>query len=314
MQLWLSEKIYKCPDITVYGLAAYCSIKTLLPNEEIKQIYVNGDILSYQLMKTMNVQRRFVESIKTGLTELIDQNFVKVIETKGQNSIIDCSNLFITEQKEYFTIISYDELLKIFQLEKNNFSILKYFVLLIGTVSSSIDVWIDAYQHKTRVVGNLTIDYLSQLFGISERTIIRYNKILEDIGILYVYRSNDFLIDKDTGEISRLTNIYGRPEDKIYIDTYAVNQKKYKESYRYVENNTKKANAKRRLAQMYNQICKGKDSNYSKKDIKQVYQYVAQENHKYEVLYKKNNDKSCSEKIRDLQVFEKYDFITKEEN
>lgn len=266
-------------------------------------------------MKTMNVQRRFVESIKTGLTELIDQNFVTVIEAKGQNLVIDCSNLFITEDNEYFTIITYDELQKIFKLNiKNNFALLKYFISLIGTISSSIDVWIDAYQHKCRVVGNLTMDYLSQLFGISERTIIRYNKILEDAGLLYIYRSNDFLINNDTGKLSRLTNIYGRPENKIYIDTYAIKQQKYKESYRYIENNITKANNKRRLAQMYNQICKNKDSKYSEEDIKRVYAYVIQENHKYKATYQKNNDESCLEKIRDIQVFDKYGFITKEEN
>lgn len=158
------------------------------------------------------------------------------------------------------------------------------------------------------------MDYLSQLFGISERTIIRYNKILEDTGLLYIYRSNDFLISKDSGEILRLTNIYGRPEDKIYIDAYAVNQQKYKDSYRYVENNISKANTKRRLAQMYNQICKNNDSKYSEEDIKQIYAYVMQENHKYEATYKKNNDESYLEKIRDIRVFDKYGFITKEEN
>ena len=108
-----------------------------------------------------------------------------------------------------------------------------------------------------------------------------------------------------------MTNVYGRPEDKIYIDAFAINQQKYKNSYRYVENNIKKANDKRRFAQIYNQIYKNNDSKYSQEEIQQVYEYVLQENHKYEALYKKNNDETYLEKIRDVQIFNKYDFLIK---
>lgn len=313
MQLWLSENIYKSDKVSIYGLAAYCAIKTLLPNEEIKDICVTNELLAYQLTKSLNCSRGFYSNLQTGYIELLSNGFIKQVLSKGKYSIIDCSDLFITEDNEYFTIITYNELLKIFeQKNTNTFLLLKYFIYLIGTISSTIDVYIDAVQHKCRVVGNLTIEYISKLSGISERSIIEYNKILEELGLIYIYRQNDYLINKDNGEIKRFSNVYGRLEDKDYIDTYAINQQKYKESYRYVENNIKKANKKRRLAQMYNQICKNNDSKYSEDDIKQVYMYVMQENHKYEATYKKNNDESCLEKIRDICVFNKYGFTTKE--
>ena len=152
---------------------------------------------------------------------------------------------------------------------------------------------------------------ISQISRITQKSIVEYNKILENIGLIYIYRQNDFIINKDTGEITRLTNVYGRPEDKIYIDTFAINQQKYKDSYRYVENNIKKANDKRQFAQIYNQIYKNNDSKYSQEKIQQVYEYVLQENHKYEALYKKNNDETYLEKIRDVQIFNKYNFLIK---
>lgn len=130
--------------------------------------------------------------------------------------------------------------------------------------------------------------------------------------MLYIFRQNDFLINKESGEIKRLPNVYGRFEDKIYIDTYALSQQKHKESYRYVENNIKKANNKRRLAQMYNQLCKDNDSKYSQEDIQEIYSYVLQENFKYQKTYEKNNDESCLEKIRDITVFKKYDYLKEE--
>ena len=314
-QLWLSEKIYKSDKISIYGLAAYCAIKTLLPNEEIKEICITNELLAYQLTKSLTCSRDFYSNLQTGYTELLSNGFIKQIDSKGKYNIIDCSDLFITEDNEYFTIITYEELLTIFkQKTTNTLLLLKYFVYLIGTISSTIDVYIDAVQHKCRVVGNLTIEYISKLSGISDRSIIEYNKILEEIGLLYIYRQNDFLINKNNGEIKRLPNVYGRLCDKDYIDAFGINQQKYKKSYRYVENNIEKANIKRRLAQMYNQICKNNDSKYSEEEIQQVYMYVLQENHKYEATYKKNNDESCLEKIRDIRVFDKYGFISKAES
>lgn len=261
------------------------------------------------------MSRRFISGIRTGYDELLDLGIINKIDSNGKYDVLDCNNLFITEEKEYFTIITYEELLKIFQQKNTNtLLLLKYFIFLMGTISSTIDVYIDAIQHKCRVVGNLTIDYISKLSGISYRSIIEYNKILEDIGLLYIYRYDDFLINKDNGEIKRMANVYGRPEDKEYIDAFAVNRQKYKGSYRYIENNIEKANTKRRLAQMYIQIRKNNDSKYSMEDIQQVYKYVLKENHKYEATYKKNNDESCLEKIRDVNIFDKYGFIVKEEN
>lgn len=314
MQLWLSEKIYKSDKITVYGLAAYCAIKTLLYNDEQKEICTNADILSYQLIKNTQPPRRFLERIKTGYEELLEQGIINKVGINSKYDVLDCTNLFITEDTDYFTIVTYDEILRIFQVDNvNNLILLKYFIFLIGTISSTIDVYLDPIQHKCRVVGNLTIDYISKLAGIGTTSIIEYNKILEKENLLYVYRQRDFIINEDNGEITTLPNVYGRPVDKVYINAYAVNQKKYKNSYKYVENNIKGANERRRLAQMYNQLRKGNDSKYSPETIQQIYGYVLQENQKYQNVYEKTQDKQCLNKIRDVRVFEKYGYLNKEE-
>lgn len=309
MQLWLSEKIYKSDKITVYGLAAYCAIKTLLHNDEQKEICTNADILSYQLIKNIQPPRRFLERIKTGYEELLEQGIINKVGTNSKYDVLDCSNLFITEGTDYFTIITYEEVLRIFQIKNvNNLILLKYFIFLIGTISSTIDVYLDPIQHKCRVVGNLTIDYISQLSGIGTTSIIEYNKILEKENLIYVYRQYDFIINEENGEITTLPNVYGRSADKVYIDTYATNQKKYKNSYKYVENNVKGVNERRRLAQMYNQLRKGNDSKYSPETIQQIYNYVLQENQKYQKVYEKTQDKLYLNKIRDIGVFEKYGY------
>lgn len=125
---------------------------------------------------------------------------------------------------------------------------------------------------------------------------------------MYIYRQKDFLVDEDSGEIITLPNVYGRPINKLYIDSFAQNQRKYRESYRWVNNNIKNTNTKRRLAQMFIQLSKGNGENYSRDDIFQIYKYVISENKKYENLSKKNNDESYLEKIRDISVFDQYEF------
>lgn len=298
----------------MYGLAAYCAIKSLLFTEEHKEICITTELLSYQLSKSLHTKRRFLENIETGYGELIDQLFIKEIDVKSKYRVIDCSKLFINGDNDYFTIVTYEEILKIFHIKSvNSFVLLRYFVFLIGTISSSIDVWLDAFQHKCRVVGNLTIPYLSQISGISEKSINEYNKILENAGLIYINRPNDIIINESSGEIKRMTNIYGRPADKLYIDAFAANQKKYEKSYRYVENNLNKANSKRRLAQIYIQLQRGNDQKYTIAEIKSVFAYVLAENKKYEALYEKNHDHRCLDKIRDTDVFKKYDFYEEEE-
>lgn len=250
--------------------------------------------------------------IKCGINELVDNQIVEKIDIIQKHYILDCSNLCKNNLKEQFTIITFNEVQKIFKVENvNNFLLLKYFISLIWTISSKITVYLENGESKNRVVGNYTIDYLSELSGITDRTIIEYNKILEEIGLIYIYRQNDFVIDKENN-IKRLNNIYGRASDIAYIIAFANNQQKHYESYRYVENNNKKANTKRRLAQMYQQILKGKDKKYSNAEIISVYEYVVSENEKYERMYEKNQYEDYLDKIRDTDVFKKYDFIPKE--
>ena len=196
-------------------------------------------------------------------------------------------------------------------MNHNNFLLLRYFVSLISTISSKITVYLDNGEYKNRVVGNFTIDYLSELSGITDRTIIEYNKILEEIGLIYIYRQEDFVLDKENN-IKRLNNIYGRASDIEYITTFAKNQQKHYESYRYLENNNKKANTKRRLAQMYQQLLKGRGEKYTENEILEIYNYVIEENQKYERMYEKNKCEDYLDKIRDTDIFDKYEFLNRE--
>ena len=250
--------------------------------------------------------------IKCGINELVDNHIIKKVDEQQKHYILDCSNLWTNTSKEFFTIITFGEVQKIFNVENvNNFLLLRYFVSLISTISSKITVYLENGEYKNRVVGNFTIDYLSELSGITDRTIIEYNKILEEIGLIYIYRQEDFVLDKENN-IKRLNNIYGRTSDIEYITTFAKNQQKHYESYYYLENNNKKANNKRRLAQMYQQLLRGGGKDYTEKDINAIYNYVIEENQKYERMYEKNKCEEYLDKIRNTDIFDKFSFLNRE--
>ena len=295
-----------------YSIAVYCVLHALSIPAHMPVQCVTQQQLEFYLTGQVSKRRRISDYIRCGLQELIDNGIIEKENEIQKHYILDCSKLWINVKKDKFTTITFNEVKKIFQIDNtNNFLLLRYFVLLIGTISSKITVFLPNGESKNRVVGNVTIDYLSKLSGISERTIIEYNKVLEEAGLLYIYRHEDFIVD-DSNNIKRMSNIYGRLTDSTYIDKFAVDQKKHRETYRYLKNNNETANNKRMLAQKYQQLLKGKGENYSKSEILSIYHYVLSENKKYEKLYEKNNYDEYLEKIRSVDVFEKYDFIEME--
>lgn len=300
-----------------FAIAVFCSLQSIVIPSHISKHCLTLQQITYHLTENiehLKPRNRMIDYMKCGLNELLENNIVNKIDEIQKHYILDCSNLWINTKSENYIILTFSEVRKIFKVENiNNFLLLRYFVFLIGTISSKITVYLECGEYKNRVVGNFSIDYLSEISGISERTIIEYNKILEDNELIYIYRQKDFVID-DNNSIKQLTNVYGRFSDMAYINAFAINQKKYQESYRYVKNNNLKVNNNRRLAQMYQQLMKGGGKNYSDSEIKEIYSYVMIENKKYERMFDKSNDETYLDKIRDTSIFDKYNFINNEDN
>lgn len=295
-----------------FAIATFCSLQSLVVPIQSKSYCTNVNQLLYRIVNDIDCfkNRRKLDYIKCGLNELIENKVINSIyEIKG-NYILDCSNLWIDTNNSNYTIITFNEVIKIFEIENvNNFSLLRYFIFFIGTISNKITVYLENGEYKNHVIGNFTIEYLSQLSGISKRTIIEYNKILEDNKLIYINRQNDFIINEENN-IKQLPNVYGRFKDIQYINTFANNQKKFKESYKYVKNNIEKINNKRRLAQKYQQLLKGGGKNYSKEEIQEIYYYVINENKKYYNTYDKTKNENILDKIRDVQIFKQFDIKT----
>ena len=60
---------------------------------------------------------------------------------------------------------------------------------------------------------------------------------------------------------------------------------------------------------MYQQLLRGGGKDYTEKDITEIYNYVIEENQKYERMYEKNKCEDYLDKIRNIDIFDKYEFI-----
>ena len=271
-----------------YAIATYCVLQALsTPTQLPMQCTTYHQIIYYLTGEKAQQRNRITDYIKCGINELIENCIIMKCDEFQKHLILDCSNLWINTDKEKFTVITFGDVQKIFKVENiNNFLLLRYYIILMGTISSKITVYLENGESKSRVVGNFTIDYLSELSGISDRTIIEYNKILESIGLLYVFRPDDFTINKENYDIRRLTNIYGKLCNSEYVIKYANSQQKHYETYHYKESNINIANTKRRLAQMYQQLLKGRGEDYTSEEILDIYNYVISENKKYDFIEK----------------------------
>lgn len=308
--LLIPKSISDSNEYSNYSIATYCLLQELsVPNQLLIQCVTCNQLVFYLTGEVSQQRNRMTDYIKCGIRELIDNGIITKLDEFSKHYVLDCHNLWIDSSQGNFTKIYFNEIQQIFSIKNiNQFSLLRYFITLIGTLSGKITVYLENGEYKNCVVGNFTIDYLAQLSGISNRSVIEYNKILEEHNLIYIYRQKDFIFEEDNS-IRQLTNVYGRYDDSEYIDMFAKNQKQYKDSYKYRKNNHEVANNKRKLAQMYQQLLKGKGEKYTEQEISDIYNYVIDENKKYERMYEKNGYEDYLDKIRDIDVFDKYDFL-----
>ena len=307
ISLFVPNSLLNNGNISEYGLLVYCVLQKLSFREG-DEICVTLQQIIFSIIGLVPERRsRIYENIIQGLEELEGENIIKIDDVIQKHYILDVSRMTIDTSKGNFTIIYFNEIMKIFEIDGvNNFVLLKYFVHLVGTISSSIEVVLPSGMSKNRVVGNYTIEYLSKTSGISTRAIIDYNKLLESNELIYVYRHDDFLLFN--GEIRQLSNVYGRFSDSEYIDAYGLRLSQMERGYKKT-NTDADVNKKRRLAQIYTQIYKHHKTNYTKEQILEVYNYVLKENERYQKLYDDSKFDNYLDKIRDVEIFKEFDFL-----
>ena len=309
--LFIPHSVLKNQNISSYALATYCYLQMLTTTTGFNIHYVSAFSIASYLVGEVDHQRKFLENIRKSIFELVDNNIISIsqeIKTTNGHYAVDCSNLWVNTDKENFTIIYYDEILKIMKINScHKIVLLKYFIFLMSTIMSKVTVYHPTRAQRNHVVGYYSLETLGRHFGVSEYSIASYNKNLEEYGLIYIYRHKGYIVDENG--FHSLPNIYGRNEDKEYIDIYGkqyfeTHNERYRPKKSIVE-----SNKKRRLGQMYRQLIKGNGSDYSKNEIIEIYTYIVEENKKYLDLYNKDKKDSFLDKVRSLEVFNQFKYI-----
>ncbi len=293
-------------EISHYSITVYCLIKKLLFFSGTDTLCLTLPQLVFYLTGEIPLKRNSLcDHLQQGLSELIENDYIELETIQQKHYLLNCEKVWFDTKREPFVSIPYDAVINIFKIDGvNNHRLLRYYIFLIGTINGNLSVKLPSGKSKKGVISDMGIGYLSEQTDISQKTIMEYNRILEQENLIYVYRFTDFISSGDILKNSH--NIYGRYEDREYVDAY-VNTKQSRSSRKINSHiDIDGINDKRSLAQIYRNICAGKEGNYSKHQIMRVYSYICEENEKYARLYDETRNIAYLNKIRDVSIFKDY--------
>lgn len=318
MNIFLDSKIITDSELSSNAVAAYTALRRI-QNFNTNKYYINIKLLAFQLTDDITLSRKYMERLSDGLNELIMKKYIEVVaDNKEKDYILDIGSLLIDNQsdcnkdKVFFVVIESEEIHRIMDMDSrlDKFSILRYFMCMISTINHNAayyDVMGNTYDN---FVGFMTNDYIGSLCGVTSYTTYdKYNHLLEDGGLIYIYRHSVMLRD-DKGKLKNLPNHYGRYKDKDLIIGYSVNRENFELGEDAVE---KKANESRSLMQKYYCMVKY-GTEYPEKETKRIHRYVHYRNQQNEKKYGQAIKKGYSgeeflDKIVPEDVFQKYDYL-----
>lgn len=193
------DKTVTSQEVMVYGIIYAICVGS--PFEEslvtIDQLlfYLNGDIESRKLRAT----------IREAVDNLLYKGKLYGVNEKADSYIIS-RNQFTYDGN--FARVPLNGLIKIAEnCNKNKYSIFRYYCAIMGS------------RHNEEI-STMSMSYFMSVLDIgAEKTLIAYNKQLEDLHLIYIER-NDQIKKKGDGGICKDTNRYCAWEDKslLHID------------------------------------------------------------------------------------------------
>lgn len=322
--LFLNKDLVTGNSLTVDGVLAYTALRIII--DESIPLYnqtntvdcVSVNRLAYALVGDMDYEKVLIDSLVRGIAELAGGKWISIrkdLSTKASYEyVLDLSAMWLDTYKDKFIIVSPNEVYKIMtcnEVMKKKISMLKYFMALVSTFDWSLD----------SKIGHMSQQFIADQADNSVRTCQRYNEILEEMEMIFVYKSNDKVRIGD--KLKQIKNCYSRFEDKRICEQYASNyENMYGTQHKIVASKKNKAQAdvNRRLGAIYNQICFG-NTDYDEETIKAVHKYIVNKNKslqeeidsKYAQTYLSFSDeeyiKKLKSQIRETSIFEQFDFL-----
>jgi len=341
-EIFLNKNLVTESKLTQDGVLTYIALRTIYnTNNTVDYISVNR--LVFTLIGENDCEKALYDALQRGIYELDGKEHISIRKnlstTKSSEFIVDLSKLHLDTSKDTFVIVYDDEIYKLLtckELMYKRIKMVKYFVSLISTFDNSKSMAVlEGMPNLQGKIGHMKQGYIAAQADNSERTCQRYNEILVDMKMIYVYKSDDYIcLENKSGNNSlvQITNCYSRYTDREVCRQYESNYENfYGTEHKIIIAKKKKtqANKNRGLAQIYVQICSG-NTDYSKEKIIEVYKYISNMNksiqdnigEKYQQeYYQRKGELSYSDKVyveklkdklREVSIFEQFDFLKEE--
>lgn len=265
-------------------------------------------LLTYNYLKAIIYGNSAEESkrkiAKKGFDELVEKNIIDVLYKTNKEEFV-CNVSRISKPEGLFSYIKYDDFDKIIKLNNpHSGNLIKYFLCCISTFNKDDN---QKYNYK---FGDKPQSYLYRISGINIPTMNKYNKILQENGIMYIAKRKEFVGGIHSGKLYKpLTNMYCRYSDKDICEKYIKeNTTTIKNKNEYVNI----TNEMRSLSQKYNYFKKTYE-NTTCEDIEKVmraynaakqWNEYAKQDYENAILDGKKVDEP---EYKDLSIFDKYD-------
>ena len=273
-----------------------------------KENYVSIRHIYYLLYRKCDFATNKISALSKGIQELIDNTDLDIQIPKYKNEYLySTSKLRANTKNGYFISVDTDDIQRIYKIPfrmKDN--VLRYYLFVLSTFLIKKEVYLSETDKKSNCIGCMYQKVIREKLNISQSAQFTYNDILQnDLHLLYITEYNITYHKKD-GTFGSAPSIYGRYEDRDYIEAYV--QQKYPQA---VEENKKSVmNRHRSMIMKYNEICRG--GKYDRNAIQEVFEYIKQYNtqlnQKIEEFERQGNKSQADnerKKIKDLTVFEK---------
>lgn len=193
------------PQYTGEEIAVFLILNYLQENKH-DELFVSIDNVGYCLTgKFIDSQndKNLIKGIKKGFKGLKKEEDIIILEQNRNNYIIDGKSCYLDIKKFHFIIIQLWEIQKIFSsLGAYGFNVLRFFVNIIGTINGNSKSW------------HMTQDDMVLSWGFSKNTVNDYLNKLEELELLYTFRSKARKADET---FHRIGNVYGRYNDKELV-------------------------------------------------------------------------------------------------
>lgn len=279
--IFLNKEIVTSKDLSHNAIMVYVGLRMIMSRD---MLWANGDSaidsvslvrIAYQLSKSEEIEKSFLDAIKHGLEELAENRLITIKEIY-KDYLIDFTLLHLDTSNSYFITVERSEVQVIMssrEQTRKKIPLLRYFLAIISTFNHS-----DYMEELSGKVGGMSIDYIAKQACINNQmSCIRYNETLEKLHLIYVYRSNDKI--KFDNSLKQINNCYSRYKDRDLCIKFATD---YENLYGYAHTiiKTKKrkdeADNNRRYATYYNQICMGTE--YPIDTVREVKKYIHNKN------------------------------------